>query len=345
MSVDAPRPLTARTHIGLRRQIALAILLASLLVVTLCSAPMVLATDYRDWRSQVAALTDDLAEGADPAGIAADLRTLSAEPVTLGAKQQRVDISGVLTLLEHDPPDIDAAVVALDSLLEATASDAAAADPDAARASLDEVLNRPEFTGDLPDPDDGNVVTRWIDQQIERVFGWLGNEESSSSSWTRMLLTLLGVALVIGLIGLLIQAIRRARAPKDANAARIDLPDNTSAQEARAEAERFAGVGDYRTALRWLYVATLLRWQEAGRLRVEDSATNHEVLAEVRARGDRTGVRVLSPLIDHFERVWYGDAPCDAQDYGAFSNLATQAWQHVGNPPAAVPTLGNEQPT
>ena len=337
--------MTTRTFVDRRRQVALAILLVTLLVTTICSAPMVQATDYRDWHAQVTALTDDLADGADPVGIAADLRALSTAPVTLGDKQQQVDLSGVIALLEHDPPDIDAAVVALDSLLEATATDAAAADPDAARTSLDDVLNRPEFTGDLPDPDDGNVVTRWIDQQLERVFGWLGNDESSSSSWTRVLLTVLGVALVIGLIGLLIQAIRRARSPMDADAARIVLPDNTSAQEARAEAERFAGVGDYRTALRWLYVATLLRWQEAGRLRVEDSATNHEVLAEVRARGDRTGVRVLSPLIDHFERVWYGDAPCDAQDYGAFSNLATQAWQRVGNPPAAVPTLGNEQPT
>lgn len=320
-------------------------LMALLVSVRLHSVPTAQATEYEDWHDAVTMLTDDLADGADAATIATGLRTLSAAAVTRGDKQQQVTLDSVIALLERTPPDVDAAVEALDGLLAATARDAATLDPDAARPALDDVLNSREFTGDLPEPDDGNAVTRWIDQQFERLFGWLGNEESTSSSFTRLLLTLLGIALVIGVIGLIIQAIRRTLAPKDASGARIDLPSDTSAQEARAEAERLAGGGDYRSALRWLYVSTLLRWQEAGRLRVEDSATNHEVLAEVRARGDDAGVRVLTPLIDHFERVWYGDAPCDAADYRTFNDLTTQAWTHVTSETPTTATLVSGRPT
>lgn len=97
--------------------------------------------------------------------------------------------------------------------------------------------------------------------------------------------------------------------------------------EARAEAERLFTLGEFRAALRLLYLATLIRWEEAGRLRFDRSLTNQEVVARVTAAGDCSMLDQLTPLVERFDRVWYGGANCTADDYQQFASLADRAWE------------------
>ncbi|MEX1157933.1 MAG: DUF4129 domain-containing protein, partial [Thermomicrobiales bacterium] len=103
--------------------------------------------------------------------------------------------------------------------------------------------------------------------------------------------------------------------------------EHYSSAEARAEAERLFAAGEYRAALRLLYLATLIRWEEAGRLRFDRSLTNREVVARVSRQGDAGLLEQLSPLVDRFDRVWYGGAPCTSDDYTTFASLAERAWE------------------
>lgn len=96
--------------------------------------------------------------------------------------------------------------------------------------------------------------------------------------------------------------------------------------EARAEAERLFNQGAFRAALRALYLATLIRWEEAGRLRFDRSLTNREVLRHATSHGDPRLVERLGPLVDRFDRIWYGDLNCSADDYQSFAQLAAAAW-------------------
>ena len=74
--------------------------------------------------------------------------------------------------------------------------------------------------------------------------------------------------------------------------------------------------GDYRNAVRFLYLSSLLVLDEQGLLRYDRSRTNREVLRSVSSRPDLADP--LRDVIDVFDRVWYGYEPVDEQTYQVY---------------------------
>ena len=101
-------------------------------------------------------------------------------------------------------------------------------------------------------------------------------------------------------------------------------------------AARFAAQGNFREALRHRYIALLLRLDSCGVWRYDTRRTNWEHIAALRA--NRTAERaeqrievgarnaeIVAPLSDltrRFDRVRYGDAPCDDGDWRDFERDA-----------------------
>ena len=91
-------------------------------------------------------------------------------------------------------------------------------------------------------------------------------------------------------------------------------------------AAQFARDGNYREALRHRYIALLLRLDGRGVWRYDARRTNWEHIAALRRGAAAGGDAIVAPLSDltrRFDRVRYGSAPCDAEDWRQFESDAT----------------------
>jgi hypothetical protein len=107
-----------------------------------------------------------------------------------------------------------------------------------------------------------------------------------------------------------------------------------TAQERAAE---LRSAGDYRTALRYLFLATMLGLQERGALTLRPGVTNREYLAGLRqdSRQPAELEEALQELVDDFDRVWYGHLPLDGAGYARCEELARRALAAVQGERAA----------
>jgi hypothetical protein len=132
----------------------------------------------------------------------------------------------------------------------------------------------------------------------------------------------LGVLVAVGVAVFGWLGLRRARAPQHTRVASPFAAEaGWTADQARAAAEAAAGAQDYRKAIRYRYLATLLALDEAGRVRFDPALTNHEYLQ----RAPAPLRDPLQPLVGIFERLWYGGFPATAEDYHAYQVLAARA--------------------
>ena len=145
--------------------------------------------------------------------------------------------------------------------------------------------------------------------------------QSVPSPWPELVMAL------VAIVAFAVRSVRESMTPGVARLTEGDAEAHYTSAQARAEAERLFAAGEYRAALRLRYLATLIRWEEAGRLRFDRSLTNREVVARVTLQGDATLLEQIRPLVDRFDRVWYGGAPCTAEDYTTFASLADRAWE------------------
>lgn len=228
-----------------------------------------------------------------------------------------VDNRWLAEALDTPNPDMPAIAARLGALIDAGA--VGPAPPDDARERLERILSRPPFGR----PDEGPREPGWFERLMEWLFGWLDNVSlpggpavapaGNALAWA---VAILGGLLVLAVLVVWLRGLRRALAPP---AARLDPDDpeaGLSAGAAMEQAGALARFGDYRKAVRYLYLSSLLWLDERGALRYERSLTNREYLGRLRERPalrDR-----LAPVIETFDRVWYGSAPLDAESFAAY---------------------------
>ena len=83
-----------------------------------------------------------------------------------------------------------------------------------------------------------------------------------------------------------------------------------------ARRRRVLRAGDYRNAVRYLYLSSLLLLDEQGMLRYDRSRTNREVLRSVSSKPELAVP--LHDVIDVFDRVWYGFEALDDKTYQTY---------------------------
>ncbi len=87
-------------------------------------------------------------------------------------------------------------------------------------------------------------------------------------------------------------------------------------------AQEFSISKDYRTAVRYLYLSSLLILDERELLRYDRTKTNREYLQSV-AQSPNLG-SLLREVIDVFDRVWYGHQPVDQEAYTQYVNYVAE---------------------
>ncbi|MCL4267670.1 MAG: DUF4129 domain-containing protein [Anaerolineae bacterium] len=101
-----------------------------------------------------------------------------------------------------------------------------------------------------------------------------------------------------------------------------------TADLALKRAEELSTGGDYRTAVRYLYLSSLLLLEERGLLRYDRSLTNREYLRTIAHQPRLTAV--LRQVIDVFDRVWYGFQPISKESYEAYARQVDSLKQQKG---------------
>ena len=225
-------------------------------------------------------------------------------------------------LVSADPASVRQAAQQLDALDDGlVGAPVRAADPKTLR-KLDEILRDPRFHSRLIPI---QPLLEWLGDLIRGLLrGILGGYGSGASVWSVLFLLL--VAAVIFTI---------ARGARGRIAIDAMPPGRRGLQpdprrQAMQRASEQAAAGDYRMALRYLFLATMLELQDCGLLQLRPGLTNRDYLqllseaplpGESRGRADRGA---MQELIVSFDRAWYGHQAVDAEEYARCRQLSDQ---------------------
>ena len=126
-----------------------------------------------------------------------------------------------------------------------------------------------------------------------------------------------------------IRGVRRSIIAEARARAGVDDEETLTTAEAIDRAQTAARSGDYRNAARHLYLSSLLWLEERGVLRYDRSRTNREYLAQLQGK---PAYHNLKPVVDTFERVWYGQRPLDAAGFEAYEREVAALRAHEERP-------------
>lgn len=180
----------------------------------------------------------------------------------------------------------------------------AASDGSGSLAVLDRILKDPRFrypdiTPTTPPPEptpqpqrntrSGDLIPAGLAQAVLVVIG------------------IIAVIAVLLYIGRTLQVQRAAIAPVETDS------DPATSEAADTLAAQSEATLDYRQAMRYLYLSSLLMLDERGLIHYDRALTNREHLRLI--VDNPALLEALGPVVDTFDRVWYGFAPVDAQLY------------------------------
>lgn len=226
-----------------------------------------------------------------------------------------VDNGWLREALRSNAPDLEVIAKRLGAIIDALAQPPSTA-PNDARERLKNILSRPPFKRDTPSaPSWLSDLLRWIVRLIERLFGSTVVSSLSDTSVTAWVIFAVGVALLLGVFGYLARGLRRGIAA-EAHVNDDDPEAHLTATTALDQAGELAREGDYRTAVRYLYLSALLRLDERDLLRYDRALTNREYLERVR-QNPALHTR-LAPIVETFDLVWYGYVSLDDREFALY---------------------------
>jgi hypothetical protein len=236
-----------------------------------------------------------------------------------------VDHSFLVAQLHADPPDL----VKLNRLLAALLAchdtwpqrEVTPAD----MAALDRILARPEFQWPSRQPSPLEELWQELQRRFWEFLDKLLPAEAADvmAPLVRYGLTGLGA---LALILVLAYAMRGILADfvseKEVDAEGGDGDQALTAAAALKRAQALSAGRDYRAAVRYLYLSTLLLLEERGLLRYDRSLTNREYLRSVAHKPELAAV--FRDVVEVFDRVWYGYRPLDEASYARYADRVTE---------------------
>lgn len=247
------------------------------------------------------------------------LKTASAEEISGGMEQLaarweaiiEVEVDGKKIPIDHqyligmmrsDSPDLERLDDLLTSLLNAQQTAPSGVFSSADIVPLKEILTRPEFQWAEETP---NPVSDWLQKIFDEINRWL-NEilgmtfDIADSDVTAIILTVLLAVVFFFVFRTLFADFLNEVKMNGENGEEEPL----TADAAFAKAQQLSRGRDYRSAVRYLYLSTLLILDERGVMRYDRSKTNREYLRSVANSPELS--KPLEEVIEVFDNVWYG---------------------------------------
>jgi hypothetical protein len=273
----------------------------------------------------VASLKEAGGEAVRPAldSLAADFEAISGLELA-GGQQMPLD-SGYLVARLRDPgADLDGLEGILASILNTRENWPAPSHGSQDLSLLAQILAGSEFQSLKEEP--GPLQRLWqsikdfLSDIFNRIFPRLG---AGPGSLLRLVLTAAGViALIITLVFTVRGILSDIVAEEESQDADEDSLAVVSAEQALERARTYSRSGDYRSAVRYLYMSSLMLLEERGLVRYDRTQTNQEYLRGVASRPELANV--LRDVIDVFDRVWYGFQALDQQSFSHYVRRVEQ---------------------
>jgi hypothetical protein len=238
--------------------------------------------------------------------------------VTLpGGQVVTIDSGRIVALLEADPPDREALSSYLSALKE---SRSLTTPPGGEREAqlLRDILARPEFKENADELNFLQKIYQWLLEQFWRLIDLLfGRRPGNVAIPSEITLTVTLLLIAAILVFVFRDTLRNLFAEVELTEESAGQGEILSARAASQKAQALSGSGDYRHALRYLYLSALLLLDERGLLRYNRAQTNREYLRQVRSRPELAGH--LKEVVETFDRVWYGFQPIDEASYARYA--------------------------
>lgn len=275
-----------------------------------------------DSQAQLAALTALETDSVRAALDSLATRWESVQAVTLEDGQiLPLDNRYIVNLLRAENADLKSLRAYFKTLSDSRAEFSSAAfdarDLDPLRA----VLARAEFQ--WPEAQAAaSTENNWLQKLWDRFARWLdkilGNSDTGNGvtiglNWFPFVSTiLLLVILAVVFRDLYTGIVAESQLGADENSDAL-----LTSEAAFSKAQTLSRGGDYRAAVRYLYLSSLLMLDERGLLRYDRSRTNREYLRSVAA--DAALAEPLKEVVDVFDNVWYGYHELDEESFRHYS--------------------------
>jgi hypothetical protein len=231
-----------------------------------------------------------------------------------------VDHSFIVSQLSTDEPDLEALSALLNALLAERDSWPRGRFTEADIQALNDILARAEFQWKPAQPSPlqelWNRVQRGLGELLMRIFGSDGIAVGFSIlEYVLIALGILAIFLVLiyALRGVRMSIVQETELDPDGEAG----DEGLDADSALGRAQELSSQGNYRQAVRYLYLSSLLLLEERGLLSYDRSRTNREYLRSVAHLPELS--TSLSKVVDIFDRVWYGYQALDQATFEHYS--------------------------
>lgn len=192
--------------------------------------------------------------------------------------------------------------------------------PKVRKDKLNFILSRKEFEEDKSSL--GEKLFSWLGEAIGKIFGRVfgsGIGPVAVPEGLSLFSTIVAIVLLILLLSYIIAKITGYR--RNINSNQPDADDGIYSgpsvpKHALDDAAKMASSGDFRAALRFVYLAILLRLDERDLIRFDRTGTNWEYLSILRKHNQVHDT--LKPITIAFDRKWYGHEPAGDIDYQSF---------------------------
>ncbi|MBI3244665.1 MAG: DUF4129 domain-containing protein [Chloroflexi bacterium] len=274
----------------------------------------------QDTQTLVTTLQGESPESAAPKLVTAATEWEAVTAVSLpDGSVVAVDHTFLVTQLRANPPDLKK----LNDLLAAMRSTHDAWPPPKHNAqdirALENILARPEFQWQTDQP---SLLEQWW-RKLQEAF-WrfvarlLPDQMIIDGNALGYIITGLGTLALLLVLAFAARSLFAGFAAEaEATLDGSDADEILTAETALKRAQTLSASGDYRAAVRYLYLSTLLLLDERGLLRYDRSLTNREYLRSVAHLPEVAGV--LRDVVEVFDRVWYGYQPLDDASYSQFA--------------------------
>ncbi len=308
MTIFQSQILRWRTSLAALALLAVFLVMPASLRVNAAGTEVTLA-EYRQMLAHTRQLLETLPEASqDPQptleGLAAEWEAITQVKLEDGRVVQ-VSHAYLAAQLRSNPPDLKRLERLLAALEDAVASWPGVALPGDALTPLQEILAQPEFQ--WPEERPSPLTTLW-EKFWQAVNRWLNRfdgpllDANVGSNW------LFSGAIVLILVTILAYALRstlgRLVGEADIAEESEDGGEVLTSSAAIKRAQALSAAGDFRAAVRYLYISSLLLLEERGLLRYNRSLTNREVLRSVANQPSLAAP--LKDVVDVFDQVWYG---------------------------------------
>ena len=233
-----------------------------------------------------------------------------------------INHSFLVARLRAEPPNLNELEALLTTLLDARERWPEARHSDSDIKPLETILAQAEFqwqADDQPSP----LALLW-----QRLLGYFWDfisrflpEEAvitADNALIRYLFTTLGSLILILALAFIFRELLLNLVDESELTADLETDlEILTADTALNRAQTLSAGGDYRTAVRYLYLSSLLLLDERGLLRYERSQTNREYLRSIAHLP--TLAAILHDVIEVFDQVWYGYQSLDQASYAQYA--------------------------